>query len=78
MGDQELQDVQEALKRFRSDILNALSKIDVEITALQQAVIEGHQVTPERLNVLRKQASENAERFRERYAHSICFAHETR
>jgi hypothetical protein len=77
MADPELEDVKEALKRFRSDILQAFAKLDVEVTALRWAVIEAP-VTEARLNELRKRARENVERYRERYAQSIGFAHETR
>jgi hypothetical protein len=47
---------QEYLIRFRTDLLKAIEKIDIEIRTLQLAVQEGRQVSLERLGELRQDA----------------------
>jgi hypothetical protein len=75
----ELDEVREALKQFRNELLNCLADIRCQIDALEAAAVEGSSVTGERLKELREGARENSfERFRERYAQRLPFAHELR
>lgn len=72
------EELETALKLFRQDILKALANLDVEILALQDAVLEGKPVSRKRLNELRAKARESHGRFVDRQAQSISFAHEIR
>jgi len=68
----------EALGQFRLDILGALTDIQVEITALQNATLEKKSLTPGRLNQLREKAKEQAHEFRSHYAETISLSSEPR
>jgi len=67
-----------ALMNFRDDILKAFIGIEVEIVALQNAVMEDRPVSRKRLNELRDRAGETAHQFRDRYAELIRPAHQVR
>ena len=70
------EELEQALKSFRDDILTALAGLRVEIEALHSALLEGPPLSPDRLKKLRQQAKANAERHKGRYAESIAPAHE--
>jgi len=52
-------------QQFRLDVIEALSVIDTEIDALQQAVEEGKVVTPARWKELRANSRQRIGRFRD-------------
>jgi len=66
------EDLMESLVLFREDILKALAGLKVEISALQQAVLESKLISQSRLDELRKEEEErNFERFMNRFAEKI-------
>jgi hypothetical protein len=71
--------LQDALAQFRLDVIEALTSIDVEVNALQQAIKEGKSISPKRLKQLRvKSRTETLHKFRDYYAQHISLAHEPR
>ena len=72
------EELEEALKQFRVDILKAFANIQVEISALQRAVMESRPVSEDQLCELRDDARKRVEEFYQRYAAKIGPAHETR
>ena len=72
------EELEEALKRFRRDILKALADIDAQLTALRAAVLESKGVSLKRLDELETKARESLGQFRDARAQSIAPAHEVR
>jgi hypothetical protein len=73
------EELEEALKNFRDDIVNALADLDVEIEAMRLAVFETGAIPVNRLNDLRSKArADSRESFRKRWVEKIRHAHELR
>ena len=50
----EMEEMREALKVFRSELLSCLADIQCQISALEMAAVEGEATTTERLEQLRE------------------------
>jgi hypothetical protein len=77
----ELDEIKSALQAFRLDVIKALAGIEVEIFALQMAVLPGNGpnlIDEGRLQKLRQKASLNLHKFVDEYAQRIAPAHELR
>ena len=72
----EVEEMKEALGQFRLAVIEALSSIDAEIGALQEAVMEQKTVTPARLKQLRKASQKTLHQFRKQYSRDIPLAHQ--
>jgi hypothetical protein len=72
------EELEEALKTFRLDILKALADIDAHLSALRAAVLESKGVSPKRLDELEMKASESLSHFLDGRAQTISQAHEVR
>ncbi len=59
------------LQQFRLDVIEALSAIDTEIDALQQAIEEGKVLTPTRLKKLRAETRDKLWKFRNFHSEKI-------
>lgn len=57
--------------QFRLDVIEALSAIDTEIDALQQAIEEGKVVTPARWRELRANSRQRIGRFRDYHSQRV-------
>lgn len=58
-------------QQFRLDVIEALSAIDTEIDALQQAIEEGKVVTPARWRELRANSRQRIGRFRDYHSQRV-------
>ncbi len=58
-------------QQFRLDVIEALSAIDTEIDALQQAIEEGKVVTPARWRELRANSRQRIGRFRDCHSQRV-------
>jgi len=74
----DIEELKEVLAQFRIDVITALSEIDVEINALQEAVREQKPVTHVRLKELRNKSRQIRHKFRDYHAQHIALAHEHR
>ena len=74
----DLVELEEALKSFWEDVLRAFVNLEVEIHALQEALLEGQVVSGKRLDELRRNAKNSQHKFQDRYARTIAPAHELR
>jgi Holliday junction resolvasome RuvABC endonuclease subunit len=72
------QDLIQALKNFREDILKALTQIEIEVTAIEMTIAETDMDTKTRLTMNREEARKQMTRIRERLAETVAPAHETR
>ncbi len=64
------------LIQFRLDILKALAEIDVEISALQQAVTKDRPVTSQQLKKLRDESRKKLHKFFDYHAQHVALAHQ--
>ena len=74
----DIEELKEVLAQFRIDIIIALSEMDVEINALQEAIREPKPVTHVRLKELRNESRRKLDQFRDYHAQHISLAHERR
>jgi len=72
------EELEEALKVFRQDLLRAFAELEVELDALRSALLETPPISRARLKKLRQEAMENIDRYKTRYAERIALAHELR
>ena len=71
-------ELERTLVSFREDILKALTNIQVELDALERAILERKPVTKKRLQELRAEAKNSAEKIHDRYARTLGPAHTRR
>jgi len=69
------EELEQSLVKFRLDVINALSEINVEITALQQLLAAHQLVTQEQLSQARTQARRALCKAQARYDQDISPAH---
>ena len=66
-------DSMQALSRLREDVIQALTRLEVQITALQYAAVQqqGEPMTADRLEQLQHAAESDAAEFRAHYEETI-------
>lgn len=71
-------ELEESLKAFRLEILNAFANIQMEIESLQAAVVEAKPVSRKRLEEIQQAAAKRLGKFLDHYAQRIGPAYERR
>jgi hypothetical protein len=71
-------ELEQALKQFRTDVIEAFVSLEIEIDALRNVALEAGDIPEIHLKHLREQSQQHAHRFREKYAQLIGPAHELR
>ena len=72
-----LEELEDALMQFRLDIINRLTELSTEISALQSAVLEAP-INEEKLDKLRENAKKIRHKFGDLHAQHISLPHQLR
>ncbi|MBZ5646196.1 MAG: hypothetical protein LAN37_03110 [Acidobacteriia bacterium] len=64
-------DLRKAVAQLRTDVITALTKLEVEVTALQYAVLDKEPMTAQRLEALQFAAKHDVKMFRDYFEKHI-------
>jgi hypothetical protein len=72
------EELEQALKSFRQDVLKAFADIRVQIAALRFALLGQNLVSADQWKAFRTKADEGHDRYEDHYAQTIALIHEIR